>query len=249
MSTLVAIGGPLTGTALTGTFLTTNDVVRIPILGAQWASAKFSVGTAGTATATAEISVDGGFNFIASAYAKRLSTVSANPTVQAISATTLVTGDVWEVQLPSNATHFQVRCGGTGTVTTVTLSGSQVYASGMPVTAILYDATVTGGGNNNTGTLDGSGWAAVGWDIVVATAATGVCNEQSVDDAAAAIVLATAASLATGTFAGGLGVGVSMGTGLTPITGLTQTPLPKRFGFSLTGATTSSIRLRVEARR
>ena len=150
----------LADTGLTGTLtIITTDTVPLPISGGQWATAKFTVKTAGTATATAQVSIDGGINYNPAPYAKRLSTVSANPTVQAITATTLVTGDVWEVPLPANATHFQLLCGGTGSVTTVTLSGGALYVPGMPVTATLYDVTTAFTVGQTTGVFDTSGWS------------------------------------------------------------------------------------------
>ena len=151
---------PILGTLQT----ITTDMVILPISGGQWATAKFSVGTGGTATATAQVSIDGGKNYNPSAYAKRTSAVSANPTTQAISATALVTGDVWEVPLPGNCTHFQLLCGGTGTATTVTLSGGALYVPGVPVVATLYDVTVAFTVAAASPTLDLTGWSVVTLD-------------------------------------------------------------------------------------
>jgi len=69
-----------------GNLLNTNDVVAIAISGADYATARFSIPATGTATATAQISVDGGVNYVPAPYAKKVSAISANPTVQAISA-------------------------------------------------------------------------------------------------------------------------------------------------------------------
>ena len=233
----------------TGTLTTNGDIVALAISGAQWATARLTTTIAGSAVQTAEISLDGGNNWIFSAYAKRLDFITANQQVFSLNLAAPSVGSIYEIPLPSNATHMRTRCSGSGTTSTVTLSGGTPYVPGTPVVAVLYDATVTAGGANNTGTLEGSGWSTVSWDIVVATAATGLLNINDVDDAGTPVVIASVASLAIGTYAGALGTGVSMGTAITPITGLTQVQLPRRFGFALAGATTSSIRLRVVARR
>src|SRR3954468_22284077 len=146
-----------------GTLLTANDTVVLAILGSQWASAQFFVSLGGSATATAEITVDGGTNWLAAPLAKKVSAVSANPTVQAITATTLVTNDVWEVPLPGNCTHFRLRAAAGGTATTVSLSSLQPWAGGAPVSAVLYDTTSGTASALDTGTLDVSGWSSVSY--------------------------------------------------------------------------------------
>lgn len=141
------------GTLTTGT----TDSVQIGISGTQWATVRFKASVAGTATATAQAMVNG--QWIASAYATRLSTVSANPTTQPISATTLVAGDIWEVPLPANSTAFQLLCAATGSATSVQIYGGIPYSPGMVVTATLFDVTSAINTDNPTGTLDLSGWS------------------------------------------------------------------------------------------
>lgn len=142
------------GTLTTGT----TDSAQLGISGTQWATVRFRASIAGTSTVTAQVMVNG--QWIASAYATRISTVSANPTTQAISATTLVAGDIWEVPLPANSTAFQLLCAATGSTTTVQIYGGIPYSPGSPVTAVLYDVTSSTNTDNPTGILDLSGWSA-----------------------------------------------------------------------------------------
>lgn len=226
-----------------GTLLTLNDVVILAILGSQWASAQFFVSTAGTATGTAELSIDGGTNWIAAPYAKRISTVNANPTVQAIASTTLVTGDVWEVSLPGNCTHFRLRCGATGTATAVSLSSLIPY-SGIPVMGVLYDTTSGTNTALDTGTLDVSGWSQLTYFFTMNGGAPAF-SIQEVDDAGtstANIITSTAALM------GGFGDSVLGGTtGLAAGTAFLQPPKRIRFQSAAIAAQTS--RIRVQARR
>jgi hypothetical protein len=226
-----------------GTLLNINDTVVLPILGSQWASAQFFVSLAGTATATAEISVDGGTNWIAAPLAKKVSAVSANPTVQAISATTLVTGDVWEVPLPGNCTHFRLR-GAAGTATTVSLSSLQPWAGGAPVAAVLYDTTSGTNSALDTGTLDASGWASVSYFFTM-NGGVPSFTIQEVDDAGA-----STASIITSTAAlmGGFGSSTLGGTaGLAAATAFLNPPRRLRFQSAAIAAQTS--RIRVQGRR
>lgn len=229
---------------VSGTLLTLNDVVVLPILGSQWASAQFFVSLAGTATATAELSIDGGTNWLAAPYAKKVSAVAANPAVQAIAATTLVTGDVWEVSLPGNCTHFRVRCGGTGTATTVSLQSLQPWAGGSPVSAVLYDTTSGTNTALDTGTLDASGWASISYFFSM-NGGVPAFSIQEVDDAGtstANIITATAALM------GGFGSATLGGTaGLAAATAFLNPPKRLRFQSAAIAAQTS--RIRVQARR
>lgn len=162
-----------------GTLTTiTTDKVTIPILGSQWATVQFMAVTAGTSTVTALVSTDNGTNFSAAPYARRLSTVSVNPTTQPITATTLSVSDIWEVPLAANVTNFQLLCAATGTSTSVVIRGGIPYVPGMPVNATLFDVTSAVNTDNPTGTLDLNGWSwvFVGWNAGGATtiAATGL---------------------------------------------------------------------------
>lgn len=227
-----------------GTLLNTNDVVVLPILGSQWASAQFFVSLGGSATATAEISLDGGTNWLAAPLAKKVSAVSANPTVQAIATTTLVTNDVWEVPLPGNCTNFRVRCGGTGTATTVSLQSLQPWAGGAPVSAVLYDTTSGTNSALDTGTLDVSGWSSVSYFFTFNGGAPSF-SIQEVDDAGtstANIITSTAALM------GGFGSSTLGGTaGLAAATAFLNPPRRLRFQSAAIAAQTS--RMRVQGRR
>jgi hypothetical protein len=171
-----------------GTLTTiTTDSVRISLSGSSWGTVRFRVKSAGTATATAQYSNDGGTNWLSAPYAQRLSTANANPTVQAISATTLTTADVWEVPLPGNATDFRLLCGGTGSVTSVQLYAGRPYAPGT-VVATLYDFTEANIGDGiltTTTAQDVAGWNSVS---VYGTSPTGQSvGVRSLDDAGAAL--------------------------------------------------------------
>jgi len=237
-------GGVLVGAAVTGTLTTTNDTVTIPLPGSQWATAQFTVTSAGTASATALVSIDGGRNYIASAYAKRLSTISANPTVQPISATTLVTGDVWEVPLPGNATHFRLLCGATGTTTTVSLSGGALYVPGVPVTAVLYDVTSATNTQVQSPTIDGSGWSSARFDITASGGVIAGSGVQSVDDAGTSYLVCNPAGAAGYLLQFGTPSSIVAGIG-----GATTAQVPKRFNAYNNAVAAQTSRVRVEARR
>jgi hypothetical protein len=231
-----------------GPLTTSGDTVTIDALGTRLATVKFRVRSAGTATAAAKVSTDG-VNFIAAPYAKRLTTASANPTVQAIATTTLVTGDVWEVPLPANATQFQLACDGTGTTTSVSALPGLPYITGVPVTAVLYDVTESGTGVGlATGTIEFSGWVSA--HIVLVTPTTQVWTFRGVDDTGTAVgptIATTAASSGSLLISQNPGSsGATLGAGI---------PAAWPFGerrFSLTlpaGGTVSTGRARVVARR
>jgi len=173
-----------------GTLATvTTDAVGIAIAGSDYATARFTVLQAGTATATAQVSIDGGVNYIPAPYAKKVSAVSANPTVQAISATTLVTADAWEVPLPGNCTNFRLLCAASGTATQVSLTGGAPYVIGVPVAAVLYDVLSAVNTALDTGVLDFSGWTIV--SVFYTTPAGGSGAIKQVDDAGTAVSILT----------------------------------------------------------
>jgi hypothetical protein len=232
-------------TANSGPLLNSTDVVALAIAGLDYATARFTVQNAGTATATAQISVDGGVNYVAAPYAKKVSAVSANPTVQAIVGTTLVTADVWEVPLPGNATNFRLLCAGSGTVTSVSLAGGAPYVPEVPVLATLYD--VTSGTNTalDTGTLEVGGWWALSY-LFTMNGGAPAFSIQEVDDAgtSTASIITSAAALM-----GGFGLGTTLGgtAGLAAATSQLQPPRRIRFQSGAIAAQTSRIRL--QARR
>lgn len=221
-----------------GTLTTaTTDVVTIPILGSQWATVKFKALAAGTATATAQVQVSG--QWIASAYATRLSTVTANPTTQAIAATTLTTADVWEVPLPSNATGFRLLCGGTGSTTSVEVFGGNFYVSGMLVSATLFDVTSAVNTDNPTGTFDLSGWSwvFVAWNAGGATTAA-ITGLHVFDDGNLGVSHTFGATAVAGDFA--LSRGVGAGGSFYP---------SRRMSFDAPATAAQQTRLRVEVSR
>jgi predicted RecA/RadA family phage recombinase len=229
-----------------GALVANNDAVRLRLSGTRWATVQFQVVSAGTATATAQITNDG-TNFVSAPFAKRITTVSANPTVQAISATTLVTGDIWEVVLPSNAVAFQLLAG-VGTSTTVKIVGGLPFMAGAPVTGTLYDTTSGVNTAIDTGTLDLSGW-----EFAVAaytTPAGGSGTISMVDDAGTSVTMFTPPASATAWYPFAVASpSVSQVTAL-PATGSTGAlPLQKRMRFQSAAVAALTSRIRIEVRR
>lgn len=231
-----------------GSLVAGNDAVILHLSGTYWATVQFTVVSAGTATASAQVAIDRlGTNYFASAYAKKISAVTANPTVQAISATTLVTGDVWEVALPSNATAFQL-IAGAGTATVVKIIGGVVYASGTPVTATLYDVTSAVNTAIDTGTLDLSGWEYA--NVSYTTPAGGSGTISMVDDAGASVAMFTPPASAGAWYPFAMSSpSVSQVTAL-PATGSTGAlPIQRRMRFQSAGVAALTSRIRIEVRR
>lgn len=232
-------------TTNSGALVNTNDVVSLAIAGADYATARFTVLAAGTATATAQVSIDGGLNWFAAAYAKKVSAVSANPTVQAVATSTLAAADVWEVPLPGNATNFRLLCAVGGTLTTVSMVGGIPYVPEVPITAVLYDTTTAVNTALDTGTLDVSGWWALSY-LFTMNGGVPAFSIQEVDDAGAStanIITATAALM------GGFGLGTTLGgtAGLAAATAQLQPP--KRIRLQSAAIVAQTSRIRVQARR
>lgn len=236
--------GGVGNTAATGTLTTgSTDRVLTGLPGGSWATAVFIVKSAGTATATAQVSIDGGFNWLPAPYAKRLSTATANPTVQAISSTTLVTGDVWEVALPANNTHFALLCGATGTTSTVTVQGGAAYVPGN-VTAVLYDVTSGTAAALDTATIDVSGWTQVLHDFSM-NGGTPAFTVAEVDDGGTTLgALSSSITLAySGGFGGGSTIGGIVTTNLAQPTAAITRPKRLRYQSAAIAAQTSRIRI------
>lgn len=218
--------------AATGTLTTiTTDKVSVPILGSQWATVQFMATAAGTSTVTAQVSTDNGTNYSAASYARRLSSVTANPTVQPITATTLGVSDIWEVTLAANVTNFQLLCAATGTTTSVVIRGGVPYVPGMVVVGVLYDQTSATNTALDTGTLDTSGWTAVAAHFTMNGGAPSF-TAAAVDDLGV-----TEVTYSTTTTAGIVS------------TGLGWTHLPKRSRYQSAAIAAQTSRIRLEARR
>lgn len=234
-----------------GSLVTANDAVQLGVLGPQWATVKFIVVSAGTATATAQYSIDGGINWFASPYAKRLSTVSANPTTQAISGTTLVTGDVWEVAISGNTTNVQILCGNSGTSTTVRLFGGLMYVPGIPVAATLYDVLSGVNTINSTGVLDLSGWNAVYTTYSAGGATTVALIAAEIADDGFIVAQTTPAAYVAGN-GRTLFAAATSGVYYQPRFALVSTsalPPTKRAAFALAATAAQQTRLRIEVYR
>jgi len=239
--------GPYT---YTGTLLSTNDAVTSDLIGSMWATARWSVTTAGTATVTTEVSIDGGTNWLPSAYSRNVSAVSANPSTVPWSNNTPVVG-TYETPLPGNATNFRVRCGTTGTATVVTVGPGAALTPGVPVVATLYDVTEgsIGAGIAST-TQDTSGWNSV---TVYATSPTGqVVAVAPVDDAGTNLAgvsrsfTAASSGIAVFTRYGGDSTSASIAASVIAL----YPSLTRRMSWSLpAGGTVSTGRIRIEASR
>lgn len=235
---------------VTSTLAAASDAVTLPIAGVDFGTARVSFTGTATCTITWEMSLDGGTNWIASPYAKRLDATASNPTVAATYGPSGATGTSFEIPIPADCTHVRGRVSAYTSGTLVAnASPGRRYEVGT-VTATLYDVATTAGANNNTGTLELGGWTAASALIVVTTAITGTATHNIVDDAGTATVIGTAASLATGTY-----VWLpSLGTAVVPNATLTGVatpalPLPKRWSIVTTGATTSAQRILITVRR
>lgn len=227
-----------------GGLTNSGDAVPLSISGAQFATAKFTAITAGTSTVTAQVSIDGGTNWLAAPYAKRISTASANPTVQAITATTLVTGDTWEIPLPGNTTNVQLVCAGTGTVTAVKVQNGAPYVPGVPVVATLYDVTSGVNAANNTGTLEASGWNSA-WLLMTASGGVPAFAITPVDDAGTSLFAIYTATAVNNQ--GQWGLGAATGNELGAFSLPSQ--LPKRLALTSAAIAAQTSRIRIEVRR
>ena len=239
-----------TFTGVRGSMDTTNDTVRLNVTGNQWATVKFTVGLGGAATVTTQITTDG-TNYFPAPYSRRLNVVSANPTVQAIAATTLVTGDVWETPIPGDTVAFQITCAGSGSLTTVTISGGRPYVVGVPVAAVLADVTEASiGAGVAAFTQDTVGWSNV---LVMGGSPTGVVwSIRQLDDAGSNIsgvavtFTAAAGGAATLSHFGGNTTSATVGGSAQSTYG----NLTRRMAWSLpAGGTVSQGRIRIEAFR
>src|SRR5690242_6220458 len=117
-----------------------NDTATSYMNGSSWASVYWTIGTAGGGAITTEISLDGGTNWIASAYSRRLDAVSANPSVAPWANNGPVAG-TYETPIPANCTAFRIRYQTAGTATSGTLTPGVAFSPGVPVVATLYDVT------------------------------------------------------------------------------------------------------------
>jgi hypothetical protein len=220
----------------------TTDAVTITVDGMKVATARWIVLTAGTAKVTTEITLDG-VNWLPSAYSYTVNTVSANPAITSWQNLTPVVNS-YDTPLPANALGFRVRCGTTGTLTTVQVTGGQPYTPNEPVWAVLFDASESGtGAGLDTGTLDVSGWVVL-YLGTKAPGATNAVNYYLVDDAGNSTSNAFGAQLTVAT-----GTTSTVGWGpANPTPALSS--LPRRIrGLIAAGGTVSAGRIRIEARR
>jgi len=244
----ISTNNSMATTNLVGSLVNTNDTLTLPVSGTQFGTVTIFVATGGSATATAKISVDGGPNFIASALAKKVSAVAANPTVQALSATTLTTGDEWEIPIPANATHLQVLCAAGGTATTLNISPGIVFVPGALITGVLFDTTSAVNTAIDTGTLDLSGWEFA--TAAYTTPAGGSGTISTVDDAGTSVTMFTVPASATAWYPFAVSSPSATQVTALPATGATGAlPIQKRMRFQSAGVAALTSRIRIEVRR
>lgn len=238
---------------VTSTLAVASDAVTLPVFGAEYGTARVSFSGTATCTLTFEMSVDGGTNWVASPLAKRVDAVSANPTVAATYGPAgAISGVTYEIPLPGDCTHVRARVSSytSGTLVANATPG-RPYVPGSVVAVLaeapLANATLT------VGPLETGGWTNLQYTIVIGSATSGAVNVNCVDDLGNSNVLVGAASLATGTYTGGLGPGTVVGGTTLPwgslVNNATTMQVPKRLTMVATVATTSTQRIRLEARR
>lgn len=231
-----------------GSVSASGDWVQMPVRGSDFASVSIQLSGTFSGTITWEVSHDG-TNWIASAYATRTDTASANRTVAASVAGTTAT--TWELPLCGQTTHVRARCTAyTSGTFVLTLAPCKPYVPGVPVTATLFDVSTSAGANNNTGTLELGGWSSAAIMLVVTTATTGPITQAIVDDAGVATTIGTATTLVAGSYAflPSLGTAAILNATITSQS-IPPLPLPKRWSLSTTGASTSAQRILVTVRR
>jgi hypothetical protein len=229
-----------------GTLTILGDTVVLPIKGAEWASVKFTMAGGSGNSLTAEFSNDGGVNFVAAPYSKRLDQVTSNPTELAVAGQAVASGSTWETPLPANCTHFRLRVStGGGSAQTATITAGYPYTPGMPVTAVLNDQVTATNTALDTGTLDTSGWSIVLHDFTM-NGGTPAFSIQEVDDAGTTLANLVTSAVA---FTGGIGPGVTIGgtAGLVPATA--SIPLPRRMRYQSAAIVGQTSRIRLVARR
>jgi hypothetical protein len=157
------------------TFAAVDTTIGVQLLWGQKvppATAKVSI--AGTFTGlTVTWQYLSGADWITAPYGTRIDVPSGtggngttgNPSVAANSSGVAAAASTWEVPLPANAQGLRaiVSAIATGSAT-ITVGIGRMYVPGVPVTAVLFDASDPGGTTGtglNTGTLDISGWTSV----------------------------------------------------------------------------------------
>jgi len=183
-----------------------NDSVSVTCLGQQWASFRTRTDGVFAGSLQGEISLDGGVNWISSAYALNQGVVAVNP---AVTATMVPAGAVstWNTPIPGNSVRCRARATVVTTPGTIYVYNGDLYVPGSPVVAVMFDVTSAANTQVDTGILDTSGWT--GLRVTLVTPAGGSAKIYAVDD------------LGNSGFGGGLGSGgtaaLLMGAGATLI--------------------------------
>jgi hypothetical protein len=244
-----ASSGPPRATA-SGTLGATGDTVTIPVDPSRWATVRvLAPGTVGAVFYY--FSADGGTNWLPSPYATRTDLVSANPSsISPVAASAYPSQDI---AIPGNATHLRVSMGSVGVAGSVTLTPGRPLVPGVPVVAVLYDASEGSiGAGLASAVYDVAGWNSLYFQMYSPT--TQAAYVREVDDTGAVInsgpFLSAAPAGAIGALlsrsSGASLVGVSVANGTYATIGLSA----RRLSWSIpAGGTVTQGRIRVEASR
>jgi len=230
-----------------------TDTAVVNAQGAEWATVRFRYNGTATLTNTFEMSIDG-TNWVASPLARLVDTAAANPTVAATYATSGAVANVtYEVALPGNCVAVRSRVSSyTSGSLTVEAFPFRPYQVGVPVCAVLAEAPAANA-TLTVGPFETGGWTNIAYTIIIGAATSGTVTSSIVDDLGNLATIATVGSLATGTYQGGMGPGTVIGGTTLPwgslVNSATTVPVPNRWQMVATVATTSTQRIRVEARR
>lgn len=181
-------------------------------------------------------SVDFGYSFVASAYAKQVDAGLANDLVK---PTASVSGQ-YEFEIPANATTSCAFLTASSGAVTITQIAGRPFVGGQPVTAVLYDQTSAVNTALDTGVLETAGWK---YMTISGTAPSGgLISAVMVDDTGTSLAQSLGQILSNVTGAVGLGQGVYG-------TASGSASLPKRTRITSVAVSSLTSRVRVEATR
>ena len=251
---------------VSGTLLTTGDIVQLNIDGAHWATARFVFAT-GTSQTLEFATTNDGVNWLPSGqgacFVKRLDAVSANPTI-VFGSTATMSGasysfnintygaSTWELPLAANVQAVRVKALSTITsANLVTVNYGLPYQLGVPVAATYADLLTA----TNTALLvvglDLTGWSSIMsyWVTVGGSSSSAAMN--ALDDAGSSIgSIWASGGLTTVPTLVAAGSPMAAPAGFTSGLNMNPSPLPHRVSVAANNAGVgNSIRLRIEIRR
>jgi hypothetical protein len=235
--------------AAAGVLAASGAYLAIPVDASNVAQVLHSY-TAGTVNNTWawEYSIDGGTNWLNSAYAEAVM-VSGNPLVQPtpINFAGAVSVGVYKLPLAGTATHFRFRLStwASGSLT-YTLTTGRPLVPGNPVVAVLYDVTSAVNTAHNQ-TFDLTGWTGVSawWS---ASGGVPTFGAYQIDDAGLGWATLSVSTAASSTYAA-YGAGSSLNTGGGNFNFASKAQVPRRLQFTSAAIPGFTTRIRIEARR